>query len=222
MNGESLPTDTGENPERELSLRVGSSVNSLVREDLEEEEENPERKDGHETAVDKKIELFEQRKKQYEEEQKKFKDLGDAVAREWEETQDKALKDALGKKHSRISCARDYSKVRYVASQGELLIGDNPSLADEWKKECEELEDQLFEEGQLGIVSFVMTEALNGMELMEKGASDEELRAHLDDVGNHPRIALALKRFVAHFGSRGKEFADAIGLGDLPQDTHEY
>ena len=221
MNGESLPTDTGENPERELSLRVGSSVNSLVRED--HEEENPERKDGHETAVDKKIELFEQRKKQYEEEQKKFKDLGDAVAREWEETQDKALKDALSKKHSRISCVRDYSKVRYVASQGELLIDDNPGLADEWKKECEELEDRLFEEGHLSMTCSVLEWALDGMELMEKGASDEEIRAYLDDRGNgYSGKTLALKRFVAHFGSRGKEFADAIGLGDLPQDTHEY
>ena len=57
---------------------------------------------------------------------------------------------------------------------------------------------------------------------MEKGASNEELDAYIREESDGRPTGISVARYVAHFGSRGQDFANAINLGDLPQNVSEY
>ena len=189
----------------------GESLSTGVGENLEGD--NPE--------VSKMV-LYARNKEQYDIKQAELEELINTADQAFNRTQDNESRRKLRERISRLYCIKGYSTVQYLASQGELLIGDNPSLVSEWIGRCKEEEKKIIESGVLHTSGWFMKAALDVMGLMEEGVSDKELNACIDDLGVPPEAVLKIARLVAHFGSKGQDFADAVGLGSLPQELEDY
>ena len=159
---------------------------------IAEQDANANSDNDHEVVTEK-LKIYEQNKEQYAKTKERYEKIFWGFVKERDSETDKSIKDEIQKKVERASCAKASVEIQYILSQGQLLIGDNTNLKKEWAEECEMLEWVNIDEGKASIGVFTMGEVLEGMALMEKNASNEEIYEYIEEVSDgRPYIELTM------------------------------